>query len=76
LPFGWLQQGHFVTKRTQKPINKGKLRTSQKIDELMCPNMQKKHAKFHEDQTIGGARTDKNVSFLLGVQAQNYGKSC
>jgi len=42
----------------------------------MCPNMVRKHAKFHEDQTIGGSLTAKKVSFLIGVQARNSGKSC
>jgi len=42
----------------------------------MWHNMQKKHATFHRDWTIGGAITIKKVSFLLGVQERNYGKSC
>ena len=34
-----------------------------KIDEHMCSNMVKKHAKIHGDRTIGGAITGKKVAY-------------
>jgi len=38
--------------------------------------MVRKHAKFCEDRTIGGAITVKKIVSFVLVQARNYGKSC
>ena len=61
-----------VAKYAQKPINPTKKSQNfTKVEEHMCHNMLKKHAKFHGDRTIGGAITVKKVSLLLGVQARS-----